>query len=407
MIEEERNFGPWTKNKPQKASRASISTRQSGVCLLLVPISPFHKYNRIINQFLYVETMSGVARTRSSSGGTTFTNASGTEIRNSDMLAVRSYITAQDETQYAHVHQSTVILDLTHSNLIQRHIEIRFDLHDTLGTLRQRIHQKTGTSPGFQRLQVTSGGELLAEIPPEQDDGYKLGYYGLQHGMQVHCVDLNPHSGSKGGQYEDVSLVEKYRMSDQEYNQRKGTLRDWGREQKEKDSTFTLAKHAREHREMVDAVRQHKLGLPLPQNFHIDATGQVARCDDDVEPRGEASKSSVLDDGSANAEYGIESVAGMTLGQRCEVEPGARRGVISFVGEILELDGAGYWVGVTFDEPVGKTDGTVMAGGGGVHRKRYFEAMPNYGGFVRGKNVQVGDFPERDLFDESDDEDEL
>jgi tubulin-folding cofactor B len=75
------------------------------------------------------------------------TNAPNPEIKNKDLLAVRGWVTARDATQYDAVHQSTVILDLTHSNLQQRHIEIRFDKHDTLERLRNRIHQKTGTAP--------------------------------------------------------------------------------------------------------------------------------------------------------------------------------------------------------------------------------------------------------------------
>lgn len=61
---------------------------------------------------------------------------------------------------------------------------------------------------------------------------------------------------------------------------------------------------------------------------------------------------------------------------------------------------AGYWVGVRFDEPVatGRGDGTVQG-------RRFFECNKGFGGFVRGRNVTVGDFPERP-FDEDDDDDE-
>lgn len=326
------------------------------------------------------------------------TNPPNPAIRNKDLLAVRAWITAKDATQYQDVHESTVLLDLTHSNLKQRQIEIRFDKHDTLARLRQRIHQKTGTSPGFQHLQIKSAGQILQEIPPETEDHFKLGYFGLlHHGLEVHCVDLDPYSGSKGGQYEDVTLVEKYRMTDEEYDKRKGTLRDWGREKKAQDSTFTLAKHAKEHREMVDAQRQHKLGLPLPHGFFVDSAGNVVR----EETKEDEPEPPCTCEVAVDPAHGEDSISEMKVGDRCEVDPGARRGVVSYLGEVPELGGGGVWVGITFDEPVGKTDGTAKDG------KRYFEANPNFGGFLRAKNVRVGDFPERDLFDEDSDEDEL
>jgi tubulin-folding cofactor B len=325
------------------------------------------------------------------------TNAPNPDIKNKDLLAVRGWVTARDATQFDAVHQSTVILDLTHSNLIQRHIEIRFDKHDTLAHLRNKIHQKTGTAPHFQQLQIKSANVIMNEIPPETSDHYKLGYFGLEyHGLEVHCVDLNPHSGSGGGQYEDVSLVQKYKMSEQEYDERKGTLRDWGREQKSKDSTFTLAKHAMQHRELVEAQRAHRLNHPMPEGFFVDNNGTVVRDDDhDNTPTTNSKQSDEVDD-----LHEEDSVANMEVGMRCQIEPGSRRGLVSFVGLVPEL-GTGHWVGVTFDEPVGKTDGTVKGG------KRYFEAPDRRGGFVRGKNVQVGDFPERDIFEDDSDEDEL
>ena len=44
------------------------------------------------------------------------------------------------------------------------------------------------------------------------------------------------------------------------------------------------------------------------------------------------------------------------VGSRCEVEPGAKRGVVKFVGRAESL-GPGFWVGVQYDEPLGKHDG--------------------------------------------------
>ena len=51
------------------------------------------------------------------------------------------------------------------------------------------------------------------------------------------------------------------------------------------------------------------------------------------------------------------------------------------------------------DEPLGKNDGSVKG-------TRYFQCANRYGGFCRASNLQVGDFPEADLFADLSDSDE-
>ena len=316
--------------------------------------------------------------------------AANPDIKNEDLLAVRLFVTGKDEVQYNHLHASTLLLDLTHSNLVQQHIEIRFDMHDTVYDLRHIIHRKTGTPPCFQHLQIKSAGLVIGEIPQDTNDTFKLGYYSLQHGMTIHCMDLDPYSSSKGGQYEDTTLIEKYSMTDTDYDKRQGTLRDWERKKKLDDPTFTLAKHAKEHREWVEARRQGRMGLELPKGFEYDEVGEVVRIEKYVQPVNVTTQLSPDAPGS-------ESVEGILVNMRCEVQPGGRRGHVAYVGDVPEF--TGWWVGIVFDEPVGKTDGCTPKG------IRYFEAIPGYGGFVRGKNCKIGDFPERDIMDDdSDDE---
>ena len=65
-----------------------------------------------------------------------------------------------------------------------------------------------------------------------------------------------------------------------------------------------------------------------------------------------------------------------------------------FVGQCAGLPG-GSWVGVEYDEPVGKNDGTVEG-------TRYFSCLAGYGGFVRPSLVSPGDFPPSDAISFSD-----
>lgn len=178
-----------------------------------------------------------------------------------------------------------------------------------------------------------------------------LAAYGVQNGQTIHVNDLDPHSLSKNGGLEDVSQIEKYRMTEDEYDKRENTLRSWKRK--------LLA---------TDPERAYELFPSLRPN---------------------------VPDGCPPVED-IASVEGIEIGQRCECRPGARRGTVAFIGEVTAL-GLGYWVGVKFDEPVGKSSGTIGS-------KVLFEAPPGYGGFLRGHNVTTGDFPVVDDLGLSDDE---
>eukprot|EP00937_MAST-01D_sp_MAST-1D-sp2_P004760 g4760.t1 len=266
------------------------------------------------------------------------------------MNELASYITAKDGTQYDGLAEDTVCIDVTHQYLKTRHLELRFNLHSTIADVKAKIHRHCGTSPEFQTLILRSCG---ANVCLMEDDSKKLGFYSVTSGMEVHVKDSNPHSGARGGGYEDVSLVEKYVMSEEDYNKRENTVRRFKRDKLAKEPDWVPPS-------MVSAAEMKKrMGVPQPEG----------------------------------PPPGPESVEGIAVDARCEVQPGARRGAVRFVGEVAGLRGGGLWVGVRFDEPVGKSDGTVKG-------ERIFACEPGHGAFVRGKNVKVGDFPEVDLMAE-------
>lgn len=81
------------------------------------------------------------------------------------------------------------------------------------------------------------------------------------------------------------------------------------------------------------------------------------------------------------------------IGSRCEVEstePGLhKRGTVRFVGQTDFGSAGGVWVGIEYDEPIGKHNGGA-----------YFSCASSHGVFVRPERVKVGDYPALDPFED-------
>jgi len=203
------------------------------------------------------------------------------------------------------------------------------------------------------------------------NDDLKLGYFSPQDGWTIHITDLDPHSLSANGGLEDVSLVKKYEISEEDYNKREDNFRKWKTDKKAADPTWSIAKEIK--------TNQDKKKMAADPNFV---------------PEPYVAKEAITDDDHLEKE-----AQAMKVGDRCEVtQPGmgGKRGVVQYVGKIPQI-AAGWWIGVQYDEPVGKNDGTVKG-------KRYFECPPKYGGFLRPDKLAVGDYPELDIFDDSDED---
>ncbi|EXC48536.1 hypothetical protein L484_000576 [Morus notabilis] len=228
----------------------------------------------------------------------------------------------------------SVLLRVTHSNLKTFSSDVRFSLQTTVEGVKDKLWRKCGTSVNSMSLELYD--DTNSKISNLSDNSRPLGFYSPLDGYRIHVIDLDPSSVTSGGWLEDTSLVEKYKISDEDYQKRDGTFRKF----------------------------KEKIASQNPSAFELKISDNH------------------MEDISTN----------IKVGDRCEVEPGAKRGVVKFVGQAESL-APGFWVGVQYDEPLGKHDGIVKG-------TRYFECPPLHGAMVRPDKVKVGDFPERDPFEE-------
>lgn len=228
----------------------------------------------------------------------------------------------------------SVLCTVTHSNLKSFNADIRFSLQMTVEAMKDKLWKKCGTSVDSMSLELYD--DTGAKVADLTDNGRPFGFYSPMNGYRLHVVDLDPSSVTSGGWLEDTSLVEKYKISDEAYKKRDGTFRKF--------------------KEKLALQSPSGASTKLPDNYMEDLCTNIK------------------------------------VGDRCQIEPGDKRGVVKYVGQAENL-GPGFWVGVQYDEPLGKHDGLVKG-------TRYFDCPPLHGVMVRPDKIQVGDFPERDPFEE-------
>lgn len=178
------------------------------------------------------------------------------------------------------------------------------------------------------RLELYNGNQLIGQL----ENGSLLGSYPIEDGMRLHVID----------QFAQLTVaadeVPKFELSDQQYNTKPNTVRDF--------------------------LRRNKLGK-------YNAEEQAKMAEREAEERAEQERLAAV----------------CVIGARCLVTAkGPRRvGTIRYNGEFDERPG-GVYIGVEFDEPLGVNDGS-------VNGKRYFECRPKYGSMVPLAAVTVGDYP--------------
>ncbi|OMJ17306.1 Tubulin-folding cofactor B [Smittium culicis] len=188
---------------------------------------------------------------------------------------------------------------------------------------------------GDMAIGLYRGDIFVSSLDGAEAEELMLGYFGVQE-YDVLKVDGNRSNFTRVVDFDDLDKVEKYEMPTEQYEQRQDTVA------------------AFKKRNKIGRFGEQQAATPHQDSETIE-----------------------------------ELKARMSLNSRCEVkmtnEGLARRGTVRFVGKTEFA--SGLWVGVEYDEPLGKNDGSIS----GI---RYFSCADKYGAFVRPNTVECGDFPE-------------
>ncbi|XP_044756069.1 tubulin-folding cofactor B [Coccinella septempunctata] len=208
--------------------------------------------------------------------------------------------------------------------------EKRFPKGITVADLKSKLELMTGGSCSTMQLEVFDKDDKF--VCGLTDDNQLLGAYPVDCGMRLHVVDkfLLKNELESGD-------IEKFELSDEQYSKKSDTVRSF--------------------------LQRNKLG-----QYNADNKEKKEKL--------EAEEKSLAEN--------------LVCNSRCKVTiPNAspRLGTIKYVGKVEGL--AGFWVGIHYDEPLGKHNGM-------YNGKQYFECPDKYGAFVKPFSVTMGDFPEED-----------
>ncbi len=220
-------------------------------------------------------------------------------------------------------------------------VEKRYPKDTQIIDLKNKLEIITGYSSSDIRLRVLNKErKFICDI---DDDEKMLGFYPIEDGYHLEVLGSKPIAGVG-----DDPTIQKYELTDDEYAKRKNTVKEFKMKNK-------LGQYSEQHGDLLE--QKERLAREKAENEKrlIDA---------------------------------------MKVGNRCQVRAVStptRLGTVMYLGELDKKPG--YFVGVKYDEPLGKNDGSVD----GI---RYFTCSFNYGGFVKPEFVTVGDFPEENFDDE-------
>lgn len=176
--------------------------------------------------------------------------------------------------------------------------EKKFPRDIKIADLKCKLEIITGGSAATMQLILFSGEKLIAQL---NDDDAELGSYAIENHMRLHVID------NFGNLFGD-SNVDKFELTDKQYDNRRNTVRDY----------LKTNRFGKYNEEEMKELEEQKKREQLEQE---------------------------------------QKAALINIGDRCATTAGPRRvGTVRYKGS-FHLK-SGIFVGIEFDEPLGLNDGT-------------------------------------------------
>ena len=110
--------------------------------------------------------------------------------------------------------QHTIKLTLTHSILSIRIPEVKMSPSEKISNVKTQLERRFGTSAGCMTLVLKNQNEENIAIMNDEDSS--LANFGVQPDFVIQCIDEDPNSILKS--FENMDAIQKYVMSDEDYD---------------------------------------------------------------------------------------------------------------------------------------------------------------------------------------------
>ena len=138
--------------------------------------------------------------------------------------ALADAIIEKFENEDAIANSPIIKLDASHNILTTMQLmEIRFDKTMPIGKVKDCLEYKFGSPAKNQTLHLKD--ETKTFVVEMIDNNKTLEEYGAKTGFHLYCIDNDPSELIQG--FDDLSTVEKYVISDEKYNERENTFRNF------------------------------------------------------------------------------------------------------------------------------------------------------------------------------------